>query len=1005
MALPRSLVQIDFGQGFDTKIDPKQLPPGKLADLVNMRIDKSKAITKRVGTELVAAGGGSLTSAWVQGDDVIANYYGTGGKSQRLSAGGFRNAGPNPLASQVEIQRIAKDAGASAKRPDCAVANGYSLVGWYDAAGNVSLQPFDADNRAYADPTVYAVVAPNGPRMASYPGTAQATDGRMYALFGTNAAQADFVYWDSTTKAYSSILALAALNTVSMYDVAPYETASARAMFCALRTAAGQITLYKVNTTAMTQTNVSFATVGNPTELAVAVDSASGHVYVFWVEGATPTVVHCTVYNATTLAVVTAPAVVLTLTTADVASVSAVCATAGQVRMVVHSSQNPTPLQAAQISVVDVPSTLVVVSTPSLLYGYSLISKPYYDSVVGDVAMVVAWYTGAQRFCAWAYCYPSGSFTLIPRAKFLTNEIASSNGKPKNVGVSSSGVYRVAVAAVSRIAEITGMGINSIDGVAVATLTSRCTPNVRVKGRIGEVSGGAIFTHDGTSFVEHGFFADPVIASVTTSTLGGSMASGTYLYVGLWEWYDARGNLHRGPPSLTVTATIGGAVTTGSVALQVCGLGLTMRSLRTAPSFVFYRIQLGGTTFYRVNSPATPFVPLLNPTVAGLSSYTDTAADATIASNEVYPYSGGVVPASTPNGSDVLAIGDERMWIADPADDGAVVYSNRFLPGELPMFTASNVKRVPDEGGGVKAIAVMDGRKVVFKRRAAFWFSGDGPNDLGGGGGFSETLTASPVAGCESQRAVAEIPQGLVFFANGLGFSLLTRSMQVVPLAEADDYKDGNVLDMLAVPEANELRISMDGLLLADGTTACTLVYNWAENAWSQFTDGAFQYAPAQMFIGDDDVVHMLLYSVSARELYRENPDAYTDAHRAAAAYRPLFSTGWLTPGQLGYWRVYRLLLLGDQVDAATQQLSVAIQYDYSDATSETRTITTANAKIGSSSYNFEVQPSRQKCQAIKFTIFETVAVSNSLRFTAMALEVGVKPTGARHRAEKRATT
>lgn len=100
-------------------------------------------------------------------------------------------------------------------------------------------------------------------------------------------------------------------------------------------------------------------------------------------------------------------------------------------------------------------------------------------------------------------------------------------------------------------------GVYSQTGINLATFDF--TPETLSTSEIGQdlhLSGGMLRMYDGVAPVEHGFHLWPDYVEATPSTASGVMTAQQYYYQAIYEWTDARGNIHRSAPSLPVSALV-----------------------------------------------------------------------------------------------------------------------------------------------------------------------------------------------------------------------------------------------------------------------------------------------------------------------------------------------------------------------------------------------------------------------------------------------------------------
>ncbi len=123
--------------------------------------------------------------------------------------------------------------------------------------------------------------------------------------------------------------------------------------------------------------------------------------------------------------------------------------------------------------------------------------------------------------------------------------------------------------------------------------------------------------------------------------------------------------------------------------------------------------------------------------------------------------------------------------------------------------------------------------------------------------------------------------------------------------------------------------------------------------------------------------------------------------------------SGWIKlTGMQGFQRIYTLFFLIKTLIANSTYptipsdwtLSIGLAYDYNPTIVETKTMTYAGMTDNGTAPQFEVSPSKQKCEAIQFTITETfpsVVAGFLWQLDSIQAEVGVLGRGLRVSAAK----
>lgn len=517
------------------------------------------------------------------------------------------------------------------------------------------------------------------------------------------------------------------------------------------------------------------------------------------------------------------------------------------------------------------------------------------------------------------------------------------------------------------------------------------------------LGGGVCSTYDGTVISEQNFLAWP---DQLTATLGGAgnIEPGTYQWVAVYEWLDNNGFVHRSAPSLPVSLTIP-TPTSQLVNLSVSPLRFSRKTEQSPISVVIYRTLANGSLFYRVSDPQTP---LLNNESSVALAPSDNLSNADLAKNATLYTTGGVVENIAPPPFAAMAVHRSRLWGVEATNRLRLWYSKQ-VPASAPVeFSDVFVFDVNPQGGEVTALASLDDKLVVFKRSEIFVVTGQGPDATGAQNDFSDAIFVTSDAGCIDSRSLVTTPNGLIFQSTK-GIYTIDRSLSVSYIgAEVEAYNGETVQSSQLLAKSNQIR-----LLLASGVA---LVYDYLVGQWSVFTGQT----------GIDSVVwkDRFAFLRSNGQALLEDDSRFDDAGNAVALK---LSTGWIAfdgtssggaytaatgnrasaPGQV-FQRVRRMLILGEY--QGPHKLRVEIAFDYDDTVAQTVIVEpptpptygeqspygTSGVVYGGpwTPYQWRVDLSRQKCQAVRVTLTELrdrASLGENLRLSAIAFEIGVK--------------
>lgn len=468
------------------------------------------------------------------------------------------------------------------------------------------------------------------------------------------------------------------------------------------------------------------------------------------------------------------------------------------------------------------------------------------------------------------------------------------------------------------------------------------------------IGGGQIVQFDSNRAAEVGFHLYPDEIISATQGVGGSMVDGTYSYIALYEWVDAAGQLHRSAPSPAFSEVVATGGGTASEVVVVPTLQFTDREVRLGDvSVVLYRTEASGTLYFRVTSAA-------NVSSADSVSLTDTLSDANLILNEALYTTGGVIENIGPPAGFSVAATENRALVLSDDDPWAVWYSKNKSERVGTEFSDLFTQRVDSEGPNT-AVAVLDGAIVLFKRKAIYIFSGEGPNNLGAGQ-FSAAQKISSDLGCRNYASVVSTDLG-IFFESDRGIYLLTRSHTVQYIgAPLEGLGDIVVRSACVVGRLSQVRF-------VRAYTNQMLVFDTLRGLWS-----IWEYNTILRH-GNELVGNGFYLCGSGGRVFKE-----TDTRDGGLL---ALDTGWISVETLiGYQRLYWVYLLGQL--GKKIKLAVNVSYDYDDEVKQTVTLDGTNNL-------WRIKPKIQKCTAFKIGLAEQNGSKGELRLTSLGLVIGAK--------------
>lgn len=987
-------VPIDFGQGLDTKTDPKLVIPGKLLLLQNAVFTKAKRLIKRNGYDSVTlniVGGGTLSAP-----QMVKSY-----KNELLSAdsgklyswsptlSGWVNKGPY---ESVELSEsfIWKETSIDGC-VDCAVLNGIAIYGWSTKIGGTT--------------TAYAAVVDlstgdfllNPSSVSSYASTAALSAFvRCVALGSTSLA---VTYLNSSGNLVMRILT-AAVGGVSLgseltittvayhtgdttycYDIVSIPTGAAVAFTFF---AAGSYTLDTATiSTTGTVSNLVLIKSGSfiPGTVFLSVDSSTNHAWVYFFDSsipATENLYYSIVDNAGGLLV----GATVVLTTANIHEISAQVLSSSTQRIFysIHTIDSNTSSATDETLFVDVQSNGTFGSPSGFLTGVFPASRPF--TVSGNNYMFVS-YRGMTSIQQTFFLVNLTSRAVV--ARFLWGNGANQSSPSSRLqylpyvpNASLNGSSKVIFPCAAKFQTIVGSSsftpVSALIGAAsiqidFASLNLNRALN---SGGVVALNGGLVSMYDGKTCAELGFHLAPEIA-ITAFATGGSIGPGVYDYIAIFQWTDNQGNLHESAPSIAVaTPTLSGG--SNSVEISVTCPYLTQKSNVNA---AIYRTTSGGTTYHLVTDPIA--VKIASPN-SFFVDFTDTSADASIIGN-LNPYTnGGVVNNSPPPPAIAMESHNNRAWMVS-SEDQSVWYSKSFGPGIGMSLSQSLILILDPKLGNPVALSEMDEKMIVFKQYGNLWFSGDGADDTGANSSLTVPQFLPSDTGCNSLKSVILTPRGILR-KTAKGFYLMDRAMndhyydQFFDGAAVQAFNSQNVLSATLVEGVNQIRFLTN--------SGSTLVYDYVMNQWGVFTN--------HLGLSADIWNGLYVYARTDGKIYQENTTTFLDN---TTDFQIGAQLSWLALARVqGFQRVRRVLLLGDYTNgtSASHGVKISAGYDFS-PTLQNPVPYLFGAASGSGVFQYRERLARQKCDSLTLLIQEitTGASGEFIDLTNLSLEVGIK--------------
>lgn len=958
-------IKIPMVSGVDTKADPKQLPPNRLSVLENARFDKVGTVNKRSGSGSNIGTGTTTTGLFRRAKQLLLSRV-----TELYARNDAMSAWQSNVALGFRQWKVGKDpvygrattAASNIGRCDYAFANGVEVVAWEDGS-SVFARPRNITSKSISGSFV-SVASASEPRVLGV-GT------RIFLFYrsATNTLAAQ--YLDTTTGSWTSVGSVAtdyATAGAGTYDIAA-DTSTAHLLLAWNLTAANGYKLTRLSgttgavvTAAVSQTNY---------DIGVAVAPCpDGRIVVV---SASTTDLYADLYSSA-LSRTAGPTDLGDLTASGRASVTAKCKSTvssvpGEYDVYVlwqgGIATNIGPRAVGYRTNNSVNALTMFNSTgPSGARSLGIASKWWEDSATGKMH---ACFVHDGEDASGASVYPT-LFALNEDGYFMGRMLpGSAAGRtaddfrhffPTSVVAAATNDYRMAQVERESVQDQVDSS-QAIQVISMQTDFAAVRKTAETGGSL-YLPGAWLWQWDGQRIYEHGFSMYPVNVPTPSAASGGAAftTGQTHSYKVVYERRTAAGEVERSAPSAAVVATY--TTTTGDTATVTVPTYVTGNQNDEDVYIVIYRTEVNpgaDSLYYRLTS-------LVNDTAVSSKTYVDDATtDLALINNAVDYFSSGELDHIPPPPCHVITAGKERLFLSD----GALVYYSKLRnPGGPVAFNEALYMQIPQAGGDITGLSILNEMLVVFRENAIYCITGDGPNNLGQGAFGSPQLVSLDV-GCSDQRSIVNMPLG-VMFKSDKGIYLLDRNLQTSYIgAPVEDYNSQDCTGTLLHEDKNEVRF-----LTSSGSV---LVFDYFASQWSVDTGRAG--------VGIVQVNGTIYYATAAGAVYAETPSTFTDA---SAGYVMKATTGWIRLDTMhGLMKVRRFLLTGAYKSSGTVRVRVA--YDYSETFVDTYNYTLANE----TPMKFRGRLSRMKCSAIKLEVSDVSPTGEGFSLSEIALEVGMQ--------------
>jgi hypothetical protein len=981
MVLQKRTISFNFAQGLDTKTDEKLVNANFLTELENSVFTKSRSLVKRNGSICLNnkdLDGNEITNGRALGalGNELILFSNSGFYSYLESSNSWIKKGEIP-SIDITSNSIVKLSTASQANAEIATLNGVSVYAWIDSRGGVRASITDEfENAVIVNDELLAATALSVKCLA----------------VGTVIA----VIYIAGTTLYGRIVN--PFNPSFGSEIAIQSDVNASNKFMDFTTTGSYITGCYVETSGdikvltITQNMIAGSgLIGLPSPVIINPSTPDGtlaiyslddtYFFILWGQTGSGLYAHALNLDLTiampTIQVVATANVIDKITSAKISST--------EINIFYNFKNVDVSNYLVQSVTLDINTT---VGTPSdLIRSLGISSKAF---IIDDITYIPCVHESTLQ--ATYFLVRSDGVVIAKFFYQLAGGQASGNTLPESSFLDSETVLLAHLTA-GRLASESGdlftlKGITKTK-VEFATTETSLDQNVELGGKL-HIAGGLPKIYDGTSVVESGFHVYPEDITTTSFPIGGSQTDGTRQYIAIYEWTDAKGDIHRSATSIAVSVTLSAGTSTERVEVTIPTLRVTEKE---NVNIVLYRTINLGSIFYRV-FPLT--ITYANNKAFDSVTLNDTYSDTSIQTNEILYTTGGVLDNIAPSATDIVTSYVNRIFYVSSTNE--LRYSKAYVNGQGLGYNDSFVIRVKDFGGPIKSLKAMDDKLIIEKETATFFIRGEGPLATGANNDFTEAQLIANDTGSINSKCVALTPLGVIYKSNK-GIYLLDRALTPKYIgAPVEAYNDETVFRTTLVPDVNEIRMI---------TSNKVIVYNYFEGKWSIFT-------------GFDDAID----SVMVNNIYhwvdingivcKEMPDYFK--HKTNQSYSQKIVTGWFAfAKKQGFQRIYSFMLLGKF--KADHILKVKVYYDYKSYSQDEFRVSVSdilnNTYYGSDPYygggstyggegdrvyQFKFRPVIQKCESIKLEItdiFESQG-TEGFELSDIIFEVGIK--GGSHR-------
>ena len=494
------------------------------------------------------------------------------------------------------------------------------------------------------------------------------------------------------------------------------------------------------------------------------------------------------------------------------------------------------------------------------------------------------------------------------------------------------------------------------------------------------MNGAVPSCYDGLNYFDAGFAHFPAFGSAVVGA-GGSVDTGLHEYRLVYSFQDNLGNVWRSAPSDIITAT----TTAGNNTVTVTYPNLFLD--RKPESFVeIYRTEVGGSVFHLIGKQALVKTSLT-------SAFVDTASDANLITQQILYTDGGVLENGNLFPTISSAVVSDVVHFIDAENRQEPRHSKILQPRlgiETSPFLQLNIPGVSAEADDfLTTVFDMDGKVILCRKSSISVIFGEPPNNLGEGSTYSKPKTLASDVGCIQPNSVVRMPSGYLFQSDK-GIYMLDRSLAVLYAgADVEQFNGETITSAYLKKNTNQIRFTTQ--------SNKALIYDYLYKQWSTFSN----YAAESAVFWNGNFVHATTAGVV-------NVENATFQDNGSAIVMEI-ETNWIKlNGIQNFQRIYYLAILGEYKSEHTLKLEIWHDFtkyawntvDLVPLADSSYNITTKPtnkqlyAGVNDGSYQFDVHMEKQKCEAIKFRIYDVPNASTpgeSLELTGLTITAGIK--------------